>query len=226
MLFCIGTLDQALEAEVPYLQLFLNSGSEALTYFLTIILLILIFSGNITALATTSREVFAFARDTGFPFSSWLSKIERMRHIPFNAVYATAFFSGVLCLINLGSTFAFNIIISLTLLALLSTYMLSIGCVLLKRIRNEPLPPARWSLGRFGLPINAFAFAYSAFAIVMSCFPGGLPVTLDTTNWAPVVWISVGILSTLSYFVHGKRHFTAPVVFVEGKRTGGLQGTG
>ena len=221
----IGTLDQALAAEVPYLQLFLNSGSQGLTFFLTILLLILIFSGNITALATTSREVFAFARDMGFPFSSWLSKIERKRHIPFNAVYATAFFSGVLCLINLGSTFAFNIIISLTLLALLSTYMLSIGCVLLKRIRHEPLPPARWSLGRWGLPINAFAFVYSAFAIVMSCFPGGLPVTLDTANWAPAVWVGVMLLSVVSYFLHGKRHFTAPVVFVEGKRTGGLQGT-
>ena len=173
MLFCIGTLDQALATEVPYLQLFLNSGSHGLAYFLIVLLFILIFSGNITALATTSREVFAFARDTGFPFSRWLSKIEHKRHVPFNAVYATAFFSGVLCLINLGSTFAFNIIISLTLLALLSTYMLSIGCLLLKRIRNERLPPARWSLGRLGLPINAFAFAYSGFAIVMSCFPGG-----------------------------------------------------
>ena len=226
MLFCIGTLDQALEAEVPYIQLFLNSGSTALAYFLTALLFVLIFSGNITALATTSREVFAFARDQGFPFSHWLSRINPKQHLPFNAVYATAFWSAVLCCINFGSTVAFNIIVSLTLLALLSTYMLSIGCVLLKRIKHEPLPPARWSLGRLGLPINAFAFVYSAFAIVMSCFPGGLPVTLATANWAPAVWVGVMVLGLVSYFLHGRRHFTAPVVFVEGKRTGGLQATG
>lgn len=70
---------------------------------------------------------------------------------------------ALLCLIQLGSTVAFNIIVSLSVLGLLSTYMISIGCVLLKRIRGEPLPPARWSLGRYGLAINAFAVLYSAF---------------------------------------------------------------
>ncbi|KAI1617196.1 amino acid transporter-like protein [Exophiala viscosa] len=225
MLFCIGTLDDAINAEVPYLQLFVNSGSNAVAFVLTILLLILIFSSNITALATTSREVFAFSRDRGFPFSKWLSKIERRRNIPFNAVYATAFWMAVLCLINIGSTTAFNIIISLNLLALLSTYLLSIGCVCLKRIKGEPLPPARWSLGRYGLAINLFAFAYSAFAIVFSCFPSSLPVDTSTANWAPAVWAGVILLSAVTYLLHGRRHFTAPVVFVEGKRTGGLQGS-
>lgn len=226
MLFCIGTLDQAINAEIPYIQLFLNTGSTAVAYVLLVILLLLIFSGNITALATTSREVFAFSRDKGFPFSRWLSQIEKKRHVPFNAVYATSFWVGVLCFINMGSTFAFNIIISLSLLALMSTYMLSIGCVLLKRIKNEPLPPARWSLGRFGLPINAFAFLYAAFAIVVSSFPGSLPVSLSSANWAPAVWVGVMVLGLVCYFLHGRRHFTAPVVFVEGHRTGGLQASG
>ncbi|OQV05292.1 hypothetical protein CLAIMM_10058 isoform 2 [Cladophialophora immunda] len=106
MLFCIGPLDEAINAETPYLQLFLNTGSNAVAYVLCILLLVLIFSGDITALATTSREVFAFSRDRGFPFSRWLSKIERRRNIPFNAVYATSFWSAVLCVINIGSTTA------------------------------------------------------------------------------------------------------------------------
>ena len=227
MLFCIGSLDDAINAEIPYIQLFFNTGSDAVALALTIILLILIFSGNITALATTSREVFAFSRDRGFPFSRWLSEIEKKRHIPFNAVYATSFWSAVLCLINLGSTTAFNIIISLTLLALLSTYMLSIGCVALKRIKGERLPPARWSLGRYGLAINLFAFFYCGFAIVFSCFPSTLPVDTSTANWAPAVWAGVIFLSIVSYFLHGKRHYTPPVVFVDGVRAGGaLQKSG
>jgi amino acid transporter len=225
MLFCIGPLEDALNAEVPYLQLFLNTGSQTVAIILTIGLFLLIFSGNVTALATTSREVFAFSRDKGFPFSRWLSRIEKTRHIPFNAVYITAFFACVLCLINLGSIFAFNIIVSLSLLALMSTYMLSIGCVLLKRLRHEPLPPARWSLGRYGLPINCFAFFFAGFAVVMSCFPGTLPVDTSSANWAPAVWGGVILLSVFTYFVHGGRHFTPPVMFVEGKRVGALQGT-
>lgn len=104
--------------------------------------------------------------------------------------------------------------------------MISIGCVLLLRLQSKPLPPARWSLGRFGIPINAFAFLYSGFVIVFSCFPQILPVSTGTANWAPAVWVGVIMAAVLVYWVHGKRHYTAPVVFVEGRREEGraLQG--
>lgn len=75
ILFCIGPLESILEADLPYLNLFSNTGSNSAALFLAIILLILIYMGNITALATTSREVWAFARDKGFPFSEWISHV-------------------------------------------------------------------------------------------------------------------------------------------------------
>lgn len=142
--------------------------------------------------------------------------------IPFNAVYLASIISGIFCLINLGSSFGFNIIVSLALLALLSTYMLSIGCVLRKRILKEDLPPARWSLGRLGLPINAFAFCYSFFVIVFSCFPNKLPVALDTANWAPAVWAGVILISLAVYILHGRRNYTPPVIFIEGRKAAGV----
>ncbi len=142
--------------------------------------------------------------------------------VPFNSVYIASVISGVFCLINLGSTFGFNIIVSLVLLALLSTYMISIGCVLRKRILKEDLPPARWSLGRLGLPVNAFAFCYSFFVIVFSCFPTEVPVGLDTANWAPAVWAGVILIALAAYIVHGQSHYTPPVLFVEGRRAAGV----
>ena len=100
--------------------------------------------------------------------------------------------------------------------------MISIGCVLLKRIKGEPLPHARWSLGRFGIAINAFALFYSAFIIVFCCFPSGLPVDLSSANWSPLIWVAVIIISVVFYVVHGKRHYTAPVEFVEGRKAAGV----
>jgi choline transport protein len=246
MLFGIGSLEDTLDSDAPYLNLFINTGSTAVALMLTIVLLILIYSGNITTLATVSREVWAFSRDKGFPCSSWISHVSFLLHnspkntteatklinlkkmnrkydIPFNAVYLSSVGAGILCLINLGSTLAFNIIVSLSLLALLSTYMISIGCVLLRRLRNQPLPHARWSLGRYGIPINAFAFFYSAFVIVWSCFPIALPVGTEDANWAPVVWVAVMALSLLIYVFHGRKHFTPPVMFVEGRRREGTE---
>lgn len=75
MLFCIGPLDALLDVDLPYLNLFANTGSTAASLFLAIVLLLLLVLGNITALATTSREVWAFARDKGFPFSGWISHV-------------------------------------------------------------------------------------------------------------------------------------------------------
>jgi hypothetical protein len=48
-------------------------------------------------------------------------------NIPFNSVYATSAIVAVLSLIPLGSSLAFEILVSLSLQGLLSTYMISIG---------------------------------------------------------------------------------------------------
>lgn len=57
MLFCIEPLDGVLEAQSPYLALFKNTSSGATATALLVILFILISLGNISALATTSREM-------------------------------------------------------------------------------------------------------------------------------------------------------------------------
>jgi amino acid transporter len=88
------------------------------------------------------------------------------RNVPDNAVCLTSIAAGILCLVNLGSTFAFNIIVSLTLLALLSTYMISIGCVLLKRLIGEELPPARGFLA--GLEFLSMLSPFSTLDLSLS----------------------------------------------------------
>lgn len=221
-LFCFGPLEEAINADVPYLHLFENMHNSGVAIFILVALLVIIYIGNITGLATVSRETWAFARDKGFPCSKWISKMDKKHSIPFNSVYLTSFVSGLLCLINLGSTLAFNIVVSLGLLALLSTYCISIGCILLKRIRGQPLPPARWSLGRFGIFINAWSFIYCCWAMVWCAMPTSLPVTTSNANWGPALWAGVCVFASIVYLVHGRKHYTPPVMFVEGRRGDGV----
>ena len=148
-------------------------------------------------------------------------QMDRKRAIPNNSIYLVSFVSGVLCLINLGSALAFNIIVSLSLLSLLSTYSISIGCILYKRIRGEPLPPARWSLGKWGTWINGIAFGYSCFAIIFCSFPVVLPVDAATANYGPALWALVVVFAVILYIFHGRIHYTPPVMFVEGRRSAG-----
>ena len=69
------------------------------------------------------------------------------RNVPDNALYLTSVGADMICLINLGSTTTFKIIASILLLALLSTSMISIECVLLKGNQKQELPPSPWRLG-------------------------------------------------------------------------------
>lgn len=141
---------------------------------------------------------------------------------PFNAVYLSTAIAVLLSCVSLGSSLAFSIITSLSLLALMSTYSVSIGCVLLRRITGPDLPHARWSLGRLGGPINLLAVVYSAFIVLMSCFPSESSPGLADANWAPLIWAAVILLSVVAYVFHGREHFTPPVMFIEGQRVDGV----
>jgi amino acid transporter len=48
-------------------------------------------------------------------------------HVPANAIVATAVFVCVVSLINIGSTVAFNAVLSLASTAMMGTYLISIG---------------------------------------------------------------------------------------------------
>ncbi|KAK3062404.1 hypothetical protein LTS18_004118 [Coniosporium uncinatum] len=150
--------------------------------------------------------------------------MDQKRHIPFNSVDLTSLISALLCLINLGSTLAFNIIVSLSLLALLSNYTISIGCILYRRLWHPAaLPPARWSLGRWGVWINAAGFLCSIWAIVWCCFPATLPVSGTGANYGPALWAGVVVLAAIVYVVHERKHHTPPVIYIEGRRAAGMK---
>ena len=123
----------------------------------------------------------------------------------------------------LAYSIAFNIVISLNLVAFLATYIISIGCVLHRRITApHTLPSAKYSLGRWGIPVNIFACAYSCFAFVFSCFPVELPVDPASANYAPAIFVAVLIIAVVSYICHGKTKYYGPVVYVEGRRAAGV----
>jgi choline transport protein len=84
MLFCIGDLDNAINSDAPYLVLFTDTGSQGVALLLCIVLFFLIFSGNITTLATASRELWAFSQDKGFPFSRWISHVSSLLIISYH----------------------------------------------------------------------------------------------------------------------------------------------
>lgn len=189
-----------------------------MTAILVIIVLLLICS-NITYLAAVARDLFAFARDQGFPFSTWIAKVDEKRNIPQNACILTSAISICLALIYIGSPVAFYAITSLLTVALLQCYCLSIGCLLWRRIRHpETLPPARFSLGKFGIPVNAAAVIYAFWSFFWSFWPQFYPITAAGFNWASVIFVSVLIIALLHFMFVARHKYTGPVALVEGRK--------
>ena len=94
----------------------------------------------------------------------------------------------LLSLINLGSEVALNIITSLGTGALLSSYIVSVSCIIPKRLRGEPLLPRRWSLGTWGLPINIVSVLFMTLCFVMNFFPQSPhELTAESFNWNIVI---------------------------------------
>jgi choline transport protein len=121
----------------------------------------------------------------------------------------------LLSLINIGSTVAFNIITSLGTGALLSSYIVSISCVALKRIRGEPLLPSRFSLGKIGLPLNIFSVLFLILAFIMTFFPPVPHPDPVTMNWNILVYGSVVTFSIVYFWFRGRHRYVGPVEYTK-----------
>jgi choline transport protein len=203
----------------PTIYVLRQSMSDTWMTVILVIVVALLICSNITYLAAVSRDLFAFARDQGFPFSSWIAAVDKKRSIPRNACLLTSGISICLGLIYIGSPVAFYAITSLLTVALLQCYCLSIGCLLWRRIRHpETLPRTQFSLGKFGIPINALAVSYALWSFFWSFWPQAYPVTAADFNWASVIFVSVLFIAMIYYMVIGHRRYTGPVALVEGRR--------
>jgi choline transport protein len=177
----------------------------------------IVMASNVTYLAGVSRDLFAFARDRGLPFSDWFSKVHTKRSIPRNANIFSCCFSAILALIYIGSPVAFYAITSLNTVSLLQCYVFAIGCVLWRRLtRPQTLPPARFSLGRCGVAINVAAVLYSLWSFFWCFWPQATPVTASGFNWAGPLYVLALIVSALYYF-KARHQYEGPVMSVEGR---------
>jgi choline transport protein len=80
--FCLGDIDSVLSTPTgyPFIQVFYNAtlskrGATAMTS----IMIVLATFGGMTNMATASRQLFAFARDQGLPFSGFFSSVSVSR---------------------------------------------------------------------------------------------------------------------------------------------------
>lgn len=215
--FCIGDLTSVIESPTgfPFMAVFMNStqSAKSATAMSVFIVAMTVFS-NLTMVATASRQLFAFARDRAVPFSPWFSSVPAGWDVPINSILTTFLITALLSLINIGSTVALNSITSLATTSILSSYIVSIGCMIWRRCTKSPLLPSKFSLGRWGLAINIASEAFLLVIFVLAFMPPNANPTASQMNWNIVIYGGIAIFSGIYYWFRGTHQYEGPVVYV------------
>jgi choline transport protein len=213
--FCLGSLDVLDSPLGAYIQVFFNSTkSEGATTAMVSVVIFMVGFGNLTMIATASRQLFAFARDEAVPFSGWFAHVKPGWDVPFNSIMTTFITTSLLSLIGIGSPVALNSILSLTSVAILTGYVASIGCIIWRRWTKMPLLPSKFDLGKWGLAVNIISMIFLIVFLVACFFPPQPNPTPDTMNWSILLYM-ITVIGSLVYFVLFARHkYAGPVEYV------------
>ncbi|RAR09895.1 zinc metalloproteinase [Stemphylium lycopersici] len=200
--FVLGDIDAALETPTKqaYIYVFYSTtGSVVGASLMSALVILVTILCNISITTTSSRQLFAFARDKGVPFHQTFARVSPSYHVPIPAIILSCLTSCLLSLINLGSSVALQNINSLSTGAAITSYIISISCIVLRRIRGEALLPSKFSLGRAGLALNVLSLMFLTVVLFFSFWPLEKNPTAEAMNWSCVIYV-VAIVGSLGYY--------------------------
>lgn len=214
LLFVAGPIDEVISSPAGPLGyiLFHATGSRAGTVCLLIFPLVCLLFAAISIMTTSSRMTYAFARDGGLPFSRFFARVHPKLDVPLESLGLTNLVVLIFGLIFLGSSSAFNAIVSASVVALGLSYAIpvAINCMrgrrMLPSTRHFILP--EW----FAWPANLLGVAYVILTTVLFVFPPELPVTGSSMNYCVVAFAIVLIISMIQWFVDGRKNYKGPKV--------------
>lgn len=212
LLFSVHDLDAIASSALPILEVFYQATgySRSAGTFFTFWVLLNYFGAMMSCLATAGRLTWAFSCDNGLPYSSVFAQVHSTLQTPINAMAVCGVFCVLYGLIYIGSTTAFNSIVSVAILALNVSYAVPQGIVLF-RGRNKVLPTRSFRLGSFGILVNAFSCLWCAFYTIIFCFPTTLPAEVGSMNYVSVVIVGIILLILISWYGGKRKTFTGPV---------------
>ncbi|KAK3045541.1 hypothetical protein LTR09_012884 [Extremus antarcticus] len=207
LLYCQGDIMQNLGSKTgfPFIEAFLQSLHSLpwATAYTSILLVLLVFA-NVAVLAATSRTTYAFARDNGLPFSSYIGHLHERTNLPLWALGLSVVVTMLLGLINIGSSTAFNAVISLVVASFYSSYFNAIALLTWRKLTGTAPAPGPWTIGTTpSLVVNILTLIYVVIVFIFSFFPLVIPVNLTSMNWAVVLYFGVVFIGIMFYLVRG-----------------------
>ncbi len=161
------------------------------------------------------RLAFAMARDNNLPAASLLAKVSPRFQTPvLPAVVVGVLSLGVLGL-NIRQPQIFSVVTSIGIIMIYVAYLLVTAPMLVARLRGKwtPADGGRFSLGRWGLPVNILGVLWGAAMIINLAWPrdevyNATPPHHWYLRWGAVLFVGAVALGGFAYYWFIQRHRT------------------
>jgi amino acid transporter len=155
---------------------------------------------GVTCITSTSRMIYAFARDGGVPLSRLWRKVDPQHLTPAPAVWLAAAIAFLVAI----SSGAFSMITSMSTVGLYVSYILPIYLGWRARRAGVWVTRGPWNLGRFSGAINVVAIAWTVFICLILVMP--------PNQFAGEAMLGITALLTAWYLLSERRRFKGEAV--------------
>ncbi len=156
--------------------------------------------------AAASRLLFSFARDQMIFGSATFSQLSPRTRVPVAALLATGIVPALIASMGHWLQDAVNTIISFAAIGIYIAFQMVVLGALMARLKGWR-PAGSFSLGAWGLPINAAALLYGTGAVINMLWPRA-PNDPWYVNYAMLVTTAAVVAGGAFYMVVGKPHHT------------------
>jgi amino acid transporter len=194
---------------VPPAQIWIDAIGQSGGIFVLFLVVGAQFFCGMSSVTANSRMIYAFSRDGAIPGSSFWHRINKRTRTPTNSIWLAAGGAFILGLPYLYSPVAY---FAITSIAVIGLYVAYIAPVFLRLKAGDKFKEGPWTLGRWSRPIGIVATIWVAIIFVLFMLPQAFPVTIQSFNYTPVVFLVVLGGAGLWYFTSAKNWFKGPKV--------------
>ncbi|KAG5437992.1 hypothetical protein PCANB_000339 [Pneumocystis canis] len=187
-----------LNAPQPFVLLYAQALGKKTHIFFNFIVILGHLLNTTVAILSSSRLVYAVARDGALFLSSWVSKVDNYRQ-PRNSVTLVWVASSIILCLILFSQVAFTSFVSAMTLPTVSAYGLIAFLRLFSKSNNQL--QVKWSLGILSKPFQVITLVWCIFVVSVLSSPYQFPVTILTFNYAPIMLIIITCCGLLMWWI-------------------------
>ncbi|BFZ53221.1 hypothetical protein PYCC9005_000244 [Savitreella phatthalungensis] len=158
---------------------------------------------------TSSRLTWSFARDGGFPYAAYFSRVDPYWLVPVRATLLQGVIVGLIGILYLCSNQTLTAILSVSTIALTISYALPPACLLVvgRRVLRLQKGPYYLGDGFLGYLTNIVTVIYCAITTVFFFFPSSPNPAAADMNYAIAVFAVVCMLAAVFWVFVGRKRF-------------------